>query len=269
SLPAVFHEIVRVMNDPLSSAAHIAEVISRDTSLSSRMLRLVNSSFYSFMSRIDTLSRAVTIVGTVEITNLAMGISVISRFRDIPEELVDMRGFWEHSIAAGVIARILATRTKHPGLEQVFVGGLLHDLGRLVLIRHYPEICAAMFEYSTARPSALQDLEKQVLGYHHASLGAGLLREWKIPASLQSMVGGHHDLLPEAADPALLIHIADILSHALGLGSSGSRRVPRINPGIWEKTGLPLSTLPSLVSQAENQIRDLMRIIVQENGHAG
>ncbi|WP_035244794.1 HDOD domain-containing protein [Desulfonatronovibrio hydrogenovorans] len=269
SLPEVFHEIVEVVRSPTSSAGHIAEVISRDPSLSSRILRLVNSSFYGFMARVDTLTRAVAIVGTVEITNLAMGIAVTSTFTDIPPEIVDMPDFWEHSLAVGVLARIMAAQTKCPGLERLFVGGLLHDIGRLVLLKNYPRLSGRMILATSVRPATLYQLEKKSMGFSHAGLGGRLLKEWEIPESLADMVGFHH--CPEKAldsQEACLIHIADIISHALGLGHSGARRVPPITDKTWKRTGLPVTVLPAVAAQAENQLRDLMRIIVQDQSNA-
>ncbi len=269
SLPDVFHEIVEVIKSPTSSASHIAEVISKDASISSRLLRLVNSSFYGFMSKIDTLTRAVAVVGTVEITNLTMGIAVTSSFKDIPPEIIDMKDFWEHSIAVGVVARILATQTGLPNLERVFVGGLLHDIGRLTFIQGYPSVLKEMLVWEASRPMTLHQLEKKIFDFTHARLGRGLLEEWKIPEELCSMVANHHAQY-NSKDPIdlILVKTADAIAHSLGYGRSGSRRVPPFTDYDWKSTGLSMSILPSIAAQAANQIRDLTRIIIMEHKHA-
>ncbi len=269
SLPDVFHEIVEVIKSPTSSASHIAEVISKDASISSRLLRLVNSSFYGFMSKVDTLTRAVAVAGTVEITNLTMGIAVTSSFKDIPPEIIDMNDFWEHSIAVGVVARILATQTGMPNLEKVFVGGLLHDIGRLTFIQSYPGLLKDMLVWEATRPVTLHQLEKKVFDFTHARLGGGLLEEWKVPEGLCSMVANHHaqNNSKDTLD-TVLIKAADVIAHSLGYGRSGSRRVPPFTDYEWENTGLSMNILPSVAAQAGNQIRDLARIIVMEHDHA-
>ncbi|WP_045211446.1 HDOD domain-containing protein [Desulfonatronovibrio magnus] len=269
SLPDVFYEIMEVVKSPVSSAAHIAEVISKDTSLSSRMLKLVNSTFYSFISRIDTLSRAVTIVGTVEITNLAMGISVTSMFDDIPEDIVNVNDFWEHSIAVGVLARILAAEAGMPDTERVFVGGLLHDIGRMVLIKHHPDVCAGILLAAAEQPVPLYQLERKHTGFTHADLGEALLKEWNIPPTLADILARHHARSWDNLDEALLVQIADSIAHGMGFGHSGSRRVTPIDKEAWQVTGLKPSVLTKVVSQTSNQLRDLMQIIVPGSGDEG
>lgn len=265
TLPDVFHELLEVVESPTSSAAHIAEVVSKDTSLSTRLLRLVNSSFFGFMSRVDTLSRAVTIIGTGEIANLALGIAITSTFDDIPNDIIAVHDFWEHSLAVGIIARTLAAQVKESKLERIFVGGVLHDIGRLVLIKNYPQMTANMILHSASQPISLQQIEQDQLGFSHADLGGALLKAWNIPQSLQDMVCLHHTPARDVpSKAALLMHIADSIAHAVGHGHSGFRRVHPITASTWAETGLSLNALPVVVAQAQNQLRDLMRIIVQE-----
>ncbi len=269
SLPDVFYQIIEVIKKPNSSAADIAEVISKDPSISSRLLRLVNSPFYGFMSRIDTLTRAVAVVGTIEISNLTMGISVTSTFKNIPFDFLDMNDFWEHSIAVGVVARILATQNGAPNLERVFVGGLLHDIGRLTLFCNYAQLSKDMLAWHIARPVSLNRLEQKIFAFSHAGLGGGLLKEWKVPEGLCSMVDNHH-AFHKSTDSldVLFVKTADVIAHSLGYGHSGTRRVPPLTDQEWEKTGLSVNILPTVASQAQNQIQDLVSIIIKEHNHA-
>ncbi|MFP4109274.1 MAG: HDOD domain-containing protein, partial [Desulfonatronovibrio sp.] len=269
SLPDVFYRIVEVIKNPTSSAADIADVISKDASISSRLLRLVNSPFYGFMSRIDTLTRAVAVVGTIEISNLTMGISVTSSFKNIPFDFLDMNDFWEHSIAVGVVARILATLNGAPSLEKVFVGGLLHDIGRLTLFCNYPELSRNMLTWHVARPISLNMLEQKIFGFSHAGLGGRLLKEWKVPEGLCNMVDNHH-AFHKSTDSldVLFVKAADVIAHTLGYGHSGTRRVPPLTDQEWDKTGLSVNILPDVASQAQNQIQDLKNIIIKEHNHA-
>ncbi|TVQ99386.1 MAG: HDOD domain-containing protein [Desulfovibrionales bacterium] len=269
TLPGIFHELLEAVVSPTSSSAQIAEIISKDTSLSSRLLRLVNSSFFGFISRVDTLSRAVTIIGTVEITNLAMGISVTSMFDNVPKDIIDVHDFWEHSIAVGVLARILAAQMNQTKLERIFVAGLLHDVGRLVLIKNYPALTASMIRRSWSSSLPLHQIEQSTLGFSHAELGGALLKAWNIPQSLQDAVRYHHEPGLEACSKAVvLVHIANAIAHAVGFGHSGSRRVTPVAATAWEQTGLSLNVLPTVITQAQNQLRDLMRVILQEQSDA-
>ena len=138
SLPHIFTEINRVISDPRSSAIHVADVISKDPNLTTRLLRIVNSAFYGFPSKIDTISRAVTILGSKELSTLALGTSVLKIFNDIPADLVDMKSFWEHSVACGIAARMIASYKNIANTERLFVAGLLHDIGRIIIYKHLP-----------------------------------------------------------------------------------------------------------------------------------
>ena len=139
SLPHIFTEINRVISDPRSSAIHVANVISKDPNLTTKLLRIVNSAFYGFPSKIDTISRAVTILGSKQLSTLALGTSVLEIFKDIPADLVDMKSFWEHSVACGAAARMIASYRNIVNTERLFVAGLLHDIGRLVTYKYLPQ----------------------------------------------------------------------------------------------------------------------------------
>jgi len=138
-IPSIVFELNEVIANPLSSAEDIAQVVHRSPSLTALLLKIVNSPFYGFPSKIDKISLAVTLIGTREISGLALGISVISLFKNIPKEILNMYSFLKHSLACGIISRILAAHKNIPQTEQLFVSGLLHDLGRLILYSYFPE----------------------------------------------------------------------------------------------------------------------------------
>jgi putative nucleotidyltransferase with HDIG domain len=260
-LPDIFHEIVEASESPRTSATHLAEVIGKDPSLTSKLLRLVNSAFYGFENRVDTLSRAVAIVGTVQIANLALGVSVTSVFKGIPAGLVDMRAFWEHSLAVGVLSRLLSVHLRILDQERLFVGGLLHDIGRLVIYKNHLEQARDLLALAMSSSEPLHELEREAWGFTHADLGALLLRKWRIPQTIQDTVANHHaSFRARATDDARLVHLADVIAYSLGFGHTGLRRVPPLCQKTWTRIGLPISVLPIVAAQAENQLRDLMRV---------
>ncbi|EPR43378.1 metal dependent phosphohydrolase [Desulfovibrio sp. X2] len=266
SLPAVFNEIVEAVKSPRSSASHVAEVIGRDQSLSARLLRIVNSPFYGFSGRVDTLQRAVAIVGTIQITNLALGIAVTTVFSGIPPEFLDMRAFWEHSVSVGVLARLLATHVGTGGEERMFVAGLLHDVGRLAVFRNFPEHARRMVLLGAAECEPMDALERREWGVSHARVGSLLMAQWQLPENLQRVVDCHHAPgRAEAPAEAALVHVADLVAHALALGHSGTRRVPPLDPAAWKRLGIQPSLLPSLAAQAESQMRDILKILLDDD----
>ena len=266
SLPDVFVRINEVLNDPNSTAREAAEAIGKDTGLSTKLLCLVNSAFYGFPVKVDTLSRAVTLVGSRQLTTLALGISVIAIFKDVPDGLVDMRTFWKHSIACGVIASILAGPEAECDAERLFVAGLLHDVGRLVLYRSLPRYAALTLATARAEGLLLREAERRILGFDHATLGGMLLRKWRFPEALEKAVRHHHGgpshmgmLMPA------MVHTADAVSAALGFGSSGEIYVPPLSPEAWTALDMPVERLTDVVAVAENQVDDIIRVFLPDD----
>lgn len=266
SFPKIYFKIVEVLESPLSTANHVAEVVGKDTSLSARLLRLVNSPMYGFPSTIDSISKAVTIIGGNELTTLAMGISVIDCFKHIPSSILDVQNFWKHSIAVGIIAGILAGR--YPGLseERLFVAGVLHDIGKLIMIKHFPKNFLQVAKASKEQSLPTTQAEKDVFGFHHSRVGALLLEEWKIPPILKSIVNYHHK--PQCADDPLepsIIHVADFTAVAMRFGSSGTELVPPLEKEAMEHLGLSADDLVQATVQAKRQFNDVVSAFLERD----
>ena len=138
SLPDIFIHINQLVEDPESSIDDITKVVSQDPSFTVRLLRVANSPFYGFSSAIETVSRAVALIGTSQVRNLALSTSVSRTFEGLPNELVSMDHFWKHSLYCALVARILAHRLRKIDPEALFTAGLLHDIGELVIFNRLP-----------------------------------------------------------------------------------------------------------------------------------
>lgn len=262
SFPDIFYRITQVLENPQSSATDLAEVVSTDTSLAARLLRLVNSAYYGLASKVDNIPRAIALVGTNELSSLALGISVVNHFKNIPPQLVDMQSFWRHSITCGVFARILAGRKGIRAVERFFVAGLLHDIGRLVLYQKAPLASCRAMVLAQSGPRDMHEAEKEVFGYDHGAVGGRLLQEWKMPESLISMVRFHHH--PEKAREILdaaVVHLADVMAVAYGIGYQSLELVPAINDQAWDALGLSPEIIKQAFVKAEGQINDINHIL--------
>ncbi len=265
SLPIIFHRLVDVVNDSRSSAMDIAEVIGNDPDLSARLLRVVNSAFYGLSSKIDTITRAVAIIGGNQLVSLAMGISVITYFKGIPNDLINMFSFWRHSIACGVGAKILAGHHKTPNTERFFVAGLLHDIGRLVIFKNAPDHGRRALGLARTQKKHLIDAENEVLGFGHDKMAGYLLKRWKLPVSLEKNVRFHHSV-PQASNKleAAILQVADIMTNAMELGCSGEFLVPPLGKDTWETLGLPVAVIPQSMAQMECQTDEIVQFFTQE-----
>ncbi len=253
-IPSIVFELNEVIANPLSSAEDIAQVVQRSPSLTALLLKIVNSPFYGFPSKIDKISLAVTLIGTREISGLALGISVISLFKNIPKETLDMYSFLKHSLACGIISRILAAHKSIPQTEQLFVSGLLHDLGRLILYSYFPQEARNILNRARSTNMLLYLQENDSLGCNHTHIVKQLLQQWKLPMVLENNVFYHHD--PSEAShpvPATLVHLADIITNSLGIGTSGERFVPPLDNEAWDGLGLSPTCFDIVVKQATHQ----------------
>lgn len=268
SPPEVYLRINAVLRDPASTVEDAAASIRHDPSLAAKLLRLVNSSFYAramravdgrFPAKVDSLSRAVMVVGGRQLATLALGVSVLPLFQDIPPHWVNMVLFWEHSVGCAAAAQVLAAACLRDNAEAFFVAGLLHDIGRIIAFRQAsPHMAAAMRRAGAAR-EPLFFAERDLLGFDHAALGGHLLQKWQFPANLEKMVRYHHNLAePLFVDEPAVIHLADCLATAMGWGGSGNRHAPALDPLAWEALGLTGDRLEHLVPVMEARLAETM-----------
>jgi HD-like signal output (HDOD) protein len=261
-IPSIVFELNEVIANPMSSADNIARVVNTSPSLTALLLKIVNSSFYGFKSKIATVSHAVSLIGTREISGLALGICVLSIFKKIPKESVNMYSFLKHSLVCGILSRILAARKNLQHTEQLFVSGLLHDLGRLILYIHFPEMSQTVLARSRAASSLLYEEENAYLGCDHALVGSHLMKRWKLPLILENNVACHHK--PSEARlpvPATLVHLADIIVNGLGIGTSGEKLVPPLDYDAWENLDFSPNMFEPIIGQALHQFKSLQPIL--------
>ena len=254
-IPPIILELNAVIENPLSTADDIGRVVYKSPSLTALLLKVANSPVFGFSSKIDTISRAVTIIGTKEIIGLAVGISTINSFKDIPKEIIDIHSFLRHSFACGIISRILAARKDIPQTEQLFVLGLLHDIGRLIICQSFPDQAGAMICSCIKSGRLLSQEENNYIGCKHTDIGRYLLQKWNFPFSLENNLFYHHNP-SQAHDPlqAAIVHLADIIVNGLGIGSSGERFVPPLDYDAWDGLGLSPSVFEVVIGQAIHQL---------------
>ncbi|MCX6135352.1 MAG: HDOD domain-containing protein [Ignavibacteriales bacterium] len=266
SVPLVYTKLNEAINSPRSSVGYMSTIISQDPGLSARLLHVVNSAFFGFPRKIDTISRAVIVVGTQQLRDLALATSVIKSFKRIPEKFVTIESFWKHSVACGTAARTIASLVGEQNVEQFFVAGILHDVGRLIIFEKAPEKAEEIFQRVSSSDEPLFQAERNVLGYDHAAVGSSLVQNWKLPLSLEQIIGFHH--APELATrynvETVIVHLADAIVHAMRIGSSGEQSVPSINEDAWESLGLSLDVLPRLMDMVDRQSTEVFDRFLSE-----
>ncbi len=228
SPPDVCLKVNELVADDSTSLEQIALVIIRDPNLTARILKLANSAFYGLPGRVDTVTRAVMLLGMAEIHKIVLAVSAVESFSRLSSSVTNMNSFWRHGVYTGLVAQAIARRARilHP--ERLFVAGMLHDIGTLLINKRFPEIAQATIMEAAGDEDALQRFEMRDLGFDHALLAGMMLDSWHLPASLVDTVYWHHT--PQraiyAGAEAAVLKVADQVANYSGTGSY-SERIPR------------------------------------------
>lgn len=244
--PAVLVRLQALLDDPAASVQDMAEVIYLDPRLAASLLRVVNSPLYSLPARVETISRAVAILGSRQVSMLALAATMLAMFQDMRPEGVDPDRFWRHSMACAVLAHNLAQAAGRPEPERCYLAGLLHDLGMLPLYAAAPERArAALALHQDGLP--LDEAERRVFDFDHALLGGVIFASWGLAQSVVAAATTHHaPTVPAQYDTAVAVHVADVAATALGYGHIPDQLVPPLAPRAWESLGLPVDALTDL-----------------------
>mgnify|MGYP001170023607 FL=1 len=266
TLPRAYHRIREMLDDPRCGAADIGRVIQHEPALTAKVLRIANSAYYGLPSKIDTIPMAITVLGTRALSDLVLASAVASAFEDIDTDLVDMADFWHHSVYCGIMARLLSKHLRLGQSEQLFVGGLLHDLGKLVIYMRLPEQASEVLRLFAESERPLYEIEREVHGFDHADVGRALVASWDLPEGLQEAIGYHHN--PQAdlpyADEVALIHSANALSKKVEPGHKlrqDDNAVPELHPFVAERVPLTPELVEELSLKADVQSLEVFRTL--------
>lgn len=213
-LPLVVAKLVQVTDDDRSNARDVQEVLASDQALASKVLKLVNSSFYGMSGEVSTISRAIVILGFAAIRNLATGLGVVGAMARVGGSRQE--AFWAHAIGTAAAAQVIAENTGYEDPEEAFIAGLLHDIGHLILASAMPREFAAVMDGGRWN---LLEREQKTLGATHNKVGQKVLRHWKLPEKLGHAVRFHHNLkvATNGENPLTpLVALADAVSGVLG-----------------------------------------------------
>ncbi|MBI2899556.1 MAG: HDOD domain-containing protein [Planctomycetes bacterium] len=260
TLPAMLNNINKMMLNPRTSAKEVAQLISSDPSITSKVLRVVNSSFYGFPNRITTVTHAIVILGFNTIKSIVLSSTIFDVFRKEVRGGFDRQEFWKHSIGCGAAAKVLARRLGFPTLEEIFIAGLLHDVGKIVMDQFLHERFAEVLDMVRTRNCLIVEAEEKTLGITHSDVGAWLFEKWNLSKGLVETTRCHHNpaLAGENAKPAAIIHFADILVRALRFGSGGDQKIPQVSDAAWSQLGLDPGQFDPLLAEVGEEIERAM-----------
>lgn len=237
-LPELAREMLNDLNNDDVSLETIAEKVSMDQSIAAKVIQLANTSYYGNNSKVVTIQQAVSMLGTKNLKNL-IRTSIFTNNLPIARcRGFDNKAFWRHNIATAICAELIS-RTLHMKHDFAFTAGLLHDIGRLVLVSKFPQKYEHVIRCATDNDCSLLEAERAILGVDHVGVGLILALQWNFSDAIQDAIRGHH--APddkELNSVASIVHIANSIVHALDLSESEEELVPPISPFAWDLVGL-------------------------------
>jgi HD-like signal output (HDOD) protein len=239
TLPSVVMRVVAMAQDPDASASDVESILSHDPSLTMKVMRVANSSFYGF-GDIKTLKEAVMGLGFPASRSVVLSTSVFESFPGTGQPGFDRAEFWRHSLAVAVASRLLAVNRRFPEIEEAFIAGLIHDIGKIVLDEYASEAWQAVLSHAAEKKILIFEAERVVLGCSHAQVGRWLAGKWKLPAHFSSAIFYHHQPSFACHGEVLVsfVHLSDILARTVQLGWGGDPLVPMIDPEAWARSGM-------------------------------
>ncbi len=268
SLPSVFIRLNQLVESPRSSVNQIADVISTDPGLTARLLRMANSAMFGMRKEVDTISKAVNVVGLKRLRDLALATSTIKAFENTTNPLLPQEDFWLHSIRCGLAAKFLAEQARLSNSDTLFIAGLLHDIGDLLMFKRIPEVSREAIQKSVeqSRSISLHQVEQEMLGFDHAMVGTKLAEHWSLPAIFVETIRWHHE--PEKASQfkkeVAIVHIANTLAVCAELNSTDidATDAPPIQTAAWATVGLTPEIIPVILKAVNEHTASMRELLL-------
>jgi HD-like signal output (HDOD) protein len=260
SLPITVSKILQIANDPKSTPSDLNFVISLDPVLMGRVMKLINSAYYSLNNQITSLVRAIIMLGINTVKNLALSTAVLGQFSEKDNfQALNIDGFWRHSLCVGVTAKLIAIkRKKDPKqLEEYFVAGLLHDIGKIPLNNKLSAEYVSALALTDKERAPLYILEERAMEVNHCEVGRLIINNWNLGALMEDVVFFHHflDAYPGANREVLLtVAAANFFANTYQIGFSGDRYPEKLSQNLWQELGITLDDLEALEEKVNAEI---------------
>ncbi|WP_051305424.1 HDOD domain-containing protein [Desulfogranum mediterraneum] len=263
TLPDVYLRLKSILDDPDYAMAEVSVVISHDPAMTFRLLRIVNSSLYGFAQKVETVSRAITLLGSHQVHDIVLAASVAEAFKGIAADVMDVRKFWRCSVQCAVTCSHLALLCGACDKEKLFVAGLLHDIGHLVMYQAVPSLSQQALFYVKNTGKSIVEAEQKMLGFDYTQIGAYLMEQWELSGTLKETTA--HHVLPEKAEhhplETVLVHIGSLLTRANDGEGVFNEGVLAVHPYAWEISRLSPEDCTSIQEEVKKDVRVAMELI--------
>jgi HD-like signal output (HDOD) protein len=263
SLPDIYFRMKTILEDPDFTMAEVAVVISQDPAITVRLLRLVNCSLFGFAAKVETVSRAIVLLGSQQVHDLVLATAIAHVFRGMSSEIMDMRRFWLQSVRCAAASHQLAAIAGGCSRDRLFVAGLLHDIGHLIMYQAIPDLSLHALLAAREQGRPLYEVERDLIGFDYSRAGGELLSYWSLPESLRETTMFHNE--PGRAEryrrETALVHLGVLLTRSIGGEGEFNEGLLTADPSVWPLTGLSpqaCAALSELIAEESDEVVGLI-----------
>jgi HD-like signal output (HDOD) protein len=249
TLPTIYTKLVSLISNPRTTIQDVADIIMKDQVTTIKLLKIVNSPLYGIQGKVNNVSQAIFFMGFNEVKNVVLSLSIMDLFSKIDDKGSNyLLELWKHSVAVGVISKILGTKLGIHNTEDFFVCGIIHDIGTLFFLHSYRDIYSRMLEKSLETNISMDELERQVFAITRHSVGDLISEKWKLPLNLKNVIRNHsHGIIDGKVDELVaIVHLANIIAKMINLYHIKNQKIPLPNFNIWSILNFEKNTLQNL-----------------------
>ncbi len=265
TLPTIYTTLLEVMANPRSTVADVANIISQDIASSTKILKAVNSPIYHLQCEVDTISQAIFYIGFNEVKNLVITLSIMDIFYEKHSEakfnLIDL---WKHSIAVGVITRIIGQLIGIKNIENFFLSGVIHDIGKLFFLKSMKKEYFKVVNYVLENNVTIQEAEEQLMGFNHMQVGTLIAKKWKLPTTITNSIQYHSTgkVKDQIDIQASCVHLANIIARIMEFGFPGDNLVHQPNIEIWKILNIDPGAYPQILPKIVDNYEQSLSILL-------
>ncbi|MGR9091110.1 MAG: HDOD domain-containing protein [Gammaproteobacteria bacterium] len=265
-LPKAYLRVQELVNDPDSSLDDVTKVIVNDTALTSRILRIANSAYMALAAQVETVNRAVQVLGLNQVHDLALAGAAVGSLTKIQSPSLHISDCWRRSVYCAVVARTICKEGKFGSPERLFVAGLLHDTGTLVLAYRQPDLYTELLAEAVASGRSLAEIQQQHLGFTYANIGLALLETWQLPEAITSPIQHHVSAIGDAPETvrrdAAILHVGAVIARAAMWRSDADEPVPEFDVAALDITGLDTDRTEEIMLHADEAVIEAMSLLL-------
>lgn len=244
-------KLLEAFDNPELSLSDIAAFVSNDPVLTARLLKAVNSPFFGFVGKVTSITQALLFLGLNTAKGLLLGVEVFRHTRGLEE-------LWLHSVGTAIVARVTGQKAGLKETEELFVAGLLHDIGKVFLNIKFPHDYQRALTLADTRGTLIIDTEKEIFDTTHTEVAGWVLERWHLSPRLIEPIRYHHEpsLAKKQSAETAVVHVSDVISRAGGFGSGGDALVPRIDESAWARLNLSRTQIKDILWESEEVMQE-------------